>query len=583
MTNKPFGKRLSALHTPSAQGGSSPSDNEGWLARLALSRSLSLSEKLSPEVLLEMGHSAEAWAELALEELTIARHFNKRLASEPSTALLSLKTTVCELLKAEEALFLWLDETSATYRCLNDELIPAGNLTQDVAPRELTHLADHFLQELLGTPHLMHSYLMADDQLLGLVVVGRQAKAKPFTPAEQVRLELISPYLSTQLLVLQTLKASYEQPFVQQVVLHMSEYLITTAQKEVMLSGILEQLCHHLEFQVGQYVTLEPQTGEGQVLCEFRQIGKHGSLRQAGKHPHRLIKDFASLVSLFRSGAWSGHYLHLKTPYLGDKPLAQLFGVAGIQSALVLPVFSGGNTEQGDLCGAFCLLRTQTGSYLPKTSFEIATQTTRLMGKALGRTLVLEKALALATSDELTGLMNRRGFYERFELELERCRRSGAPMALAMLDVDHFKTLNDTYGHLAGDVVLKALGELLLQNVRKTDAVCRYGGEEFVLLLPGTSQGAALELLERMREHVAGMVIPSPAEQIPLGITISAGLTMVNLTLEGDSEPTPLADWKSEDWSLCMGRAISQADDALYRAKHHGRNQVCLLPEEFLD
>ncbi|MEW6729224.1 MAG: diguanylate cyclase [Pseudomonadota bacterium] len=171
------------------------------------------------------------------------------------------------------------------------------------------------------------------------------------------------------------------------------------------------------------------------------------------------------------------------------------------------------------------------------------------------RKRLLETLRHQATHDELTGLINRRHLFELGEREHARIRRGqAAPAALVMLDVDHFKRINDTYGHLAGDEILRHLGRQLMDTLRKADIAARYGGEEFVILLPATSQDEALRLAARLREEVAGSTVFSDGQ--PLHYTLSLGLTALT----------------AQDASLDV--AIARADEALYRAKMGGRNRI---------
>jgi diguanylate cyclase (GGDEF)-like protein/PAS domain S-box-containing protein len=171
------------------------------------------------------------------------------------------------------------------------------------------------------------------------------------------------------------------------------------------------------------------------------------------------------------------------------------------------------------------------------------------------RKQLLEALRHQATHDELTGLVNRRHLFELAKREHARIRRGhAAPAALIMLDVDHFKRINDTYGHLAGDEILRHLGRQLMASLRTADIAARYGGEEFVILLPDTDLDAALHLAARLREEVAGSTVFS--DGVPLHYTLSLGLT--NLT--------------PQDASLDV--AIARADEALYRAKMNGRNRI---------
>ena len=161
----------------------------------------------------------------------------------------------------------------------------------------------------------------------------------------------------------------------------------------------------------------------------------------------------------------------------------------------------------------------------------------------------------LATTDPLTGVYNRRTFKELAEPNLSRSRRAHAPVSLLMLDLDHFKRINDTYGHLAGDDVLKAFATLVRNCLRKEDLLARYGGEEFVVLLPGSSQDAAAALAERIREQVAAL--PMEANGHRARVTVSIG----SASEKGDTLPS-------------LEAMLGRADEALYQAKREGRNRV---------
>lgn len=162
----------------------------------------------------------------------------------------------------------------------------------------------------------------------------------------------------------------------------------------------------------------------------------------------------------------------------------------------------------------------------------------------------------LATTDPLTGLHNRRSFMDIAERELSRAKRHNSPLAIMMLDLDHFKTINDTHGHLVGDSVIHAFGMLCQQSTRAFDTVGRIGGEEFVVLLPESSLEQALAVAERLRQATERMRL-SLEHGLPLQFTVSIGVAVT-------SGSTPNVD-----------TLLSQADGALYEAKRAGRNRVC--------
>ncbi len=171
----------------------------------------------------------------------------------------------------------------------------------------------------------------------------------------------------------------------------------------------------------------------------------------------------------------------------------------------------------------------------------------------------LEVQRQKALQDPLTGLPNRAAWNERLEIELARQQRYGGDLLLAVIDIDHFKRINDGFGHLAGDKVLKIIAGELHRRLRKTDFIARFGGEEFVLLLPGTAVDGGEQLMESLR--VAIEACPFHFKGEPVSITLSAGLTAL---LSG--EPSDVA--------------FQRADDALYRAKQQGRNRIELsLPK----
>jgi diguanylate cyclase (GGDEF)-like protein len=155
----------------------------------------------------------------------------------------------------------------------------------------------------------------------------------------------------------------------------------------------------------------------------------------------------------------------------------------------------------------------------------------------------------MVTTDGLTGVRNRRSFEELLPRAASFTARQGLPLSLVMLDVDQFKSFNDTFGHPAGDGVLRTVGRLLRQNCRDHDEVARYGGEEFVVLLPGADTPGSVRMAERLRRAVAEFNWPLQPVTISLGIATSRR-----------------AD--------CVHTLVEQADQALYRSKQLGRNRV---------
>lgn len=169
----------------------------------------------------------------------------------------------------------------------------------------------------------------------------------------------------------------------------------------------------------------------------------------------------------------------------------------------------------------------------------------------------LQFALENAAHDALTGLFNRRYFERRLREESAHARRHKRPFSIVLLDIDHFKLVNDTYGHEDGDRVLRHLAEVTQAQLREDDIACRYGGEEFVLLLRGTSGQAARVVANRLRAALAGKPITMGAADEPRHVTFSAGVAAAD-----------------ERNAFAVDDIVGRADAALYRAKRAGRNRV---------
>ncbi len=188
--------------------------------------------------------------------------------------------------------------------------------------------------------------------------------------------------------------------------------------------------------------------------------------------------------------------------------------------------------------------------------------TTALENEIAERQLIQARLQALATTDDLTGLYNRRQFLAIAEQELERARRYKLPLALVMIDADHFKVINDRFGHHAGDLALQTLASVGRQLLREVDTLARIGGEEFALLLPQTGYPEALAAAERFRQAIEDAVVESDSG--PVRFTISLGVASLDV-----------------DRVQRIEQLMQLADAALYRAKENGRNRVeaAMLPD----
>jgi diguanylate cyclase (GGDEF)-like protein/PAS domain S-box-containing protein len=215
---------------------------------------------------------------------------------------------------------------------------------------------------------------------------------------------------------------------------------------------------------------------------------------------------------------------------------------------------------QGETLGVLCLLGVERkGEHI--LNQQLAVTVGEAIKLALSNIKLREKLREQATHDPLTGLYNRRYMEDVLARELYRARRQNSPLCVAMLDVDHLKHFNDTFGHGAGDALLRELGRILRENMRMSDIVCRYGGDEFVLILPDSSLADTHQRVQQILALVKELRILH-GEQLLESLTLSAGVSTTN---EG----------------CFTGREILHAaDEALYTAKQAGRDRVMTNPTE---
>jgi diguanylate cyclase (GGDEF)-like protein len=230
-----------------------------------------------------------------------------------------------------------------------------------------------------------------------------------------------------------------------------------------------------------------------------------------------------------------------KTPVFGTTSLR------GLGALKVVPLKAGATA-----LGALVLGARQRGAFPREVVLQLEVVAMQA-GQSIERARLFDRTERLATTDGLTGLLNHRTFQERLDAQLAQAQRYGKRLSLLLCDVDHFKSVNDTYGHPVGDQVLRGVARTLQREARNTDVVARYGGEEFAIVMPETDTAGALVIAERIRERVASMVFETP--QGPLKVTISLGVA----TFPDDGK--------------AKAELVERSDGCLYHAKRHGRNR----------
>lgn len=324
------------------------------------------------------------------------------------------------------------------------------------------------------------------------------------------------------------------------VLMEVSHRVAETSRLDETLEKILENSVKHLNASAGSIVITSPIMSNSvlnQGLSEktIPELQNHCPLNNRTKW-HQCIMQKDITIQINRNNNDLAHYC---------APLEE----AGYQIILSTPL-----RDQNATLGYLHLYRLEHNSFTPAEIQFLETLIQQSIA-AIKKANLFEEIQHLSITDSLTQLYNRRHFYTLGKHELERAQRYKTHLSALMIDADHFKRINDDYGHIKGDQILQALARHLRNSTREVDVLCRYGGEEFAILLPDTEKKAAGELAERLRRRVENKITLTPLNNHRT-LTISIGVTSL-----GEDTPT-------------LEALLDKADAALYEAKRAGRNTV---------
>ena len=311
--------------------------------------------------------------------------------------------------------------------------------------------------------------------------------------------------------------------------------LLAVGSMEALLDSLLSNSLRHFRLDAAELCLFDPERILRELLSDELQ-------HSAGLH--WFEKDDA-LRSLYPAS----YSVRLISSLPGG-----LFAGRPVRSAALLPLVRHGTLVGSLHFGAFAAQR-----FSADKSTDFINHLASVVAVCLENCANQERLHRLSMIDMLTRVENRRSFHLSIDREIARAVRQCEPLTVMMGDLDHFKRINDTHGHQVGDRVLHAVAQEIAAMLRKTDHVCRYGGEEFALILPNCDQGLGVEIAQRLRARIAGMRIASDSG-IMVPTSISVGVTCWARPVDG-------ANKVSE-------RLIKSADDAVYRAKAAGRNRV---------
>ncbi len=316
---------------------------------------------------------------------------------------------------------------------------------------------------------------------------------------------------------------------------------------------LARRLARALRLSHASVVIAKPGATTGVVATAFEQPHLHDLEIELEKYPEVISALNGRIPVLIPDLKYCPLYAPLRAKWAAEGTLVM------VRSVMALPF-----PLDGENVGVFLLRRTLETPTFDTSDVEFASTVVKSAVAAIQRAHALEttradnhRLEALSQTDPLTQLVNRRALTVRLVTEMERVRRYNAPLAMLLLDLDHFKLINDTYGHPVGDDVLSAVATVLQRAVRAVDTVARYGGEEFVIILPETGVHGAVTFAERLRDKLASTRFPIAAGQ-DIHVTGSIGVA---------TYPSPQIE--------SVDDLFRAADAALYRAKGSGRNLVC--------
>jgi diguanylate cyclase (GGDEF)-like protein len=343
-------------------------------------------------------------------------------------------------------------------------------------------------------------------------------------------------------------------------VVHNEEKMRRTEQRELRMlqAEDLETLLH--ELLEGLRASYEMQQ-VSVVLCDPDHDMRH--LLLAAGTP---AEKFDGLIMVESLSGMAPQYVALRQPWLGAYAACdhQLIfpRSSGLASVAMIPLM-----HRNALIGSINLGSNDAERFTRHHAADFLARLGVIASYCIDNTVNRARLLRSGFTDVLTGWNNRRYLHVRLKEELARARRDGSHLVCLMLDVDHFKRVNDTWGHAAGDAVLQELAQRIDAQVRASDVAARYGGEEFVILLPSTDTASGVRIAERIRQAVAVAPYALPGDE---AATITASIGIAGVTPESGAE----------DLKTIGDALIARADVALYRAKSDGRNRVSVDESE---
>lgn len=399
------------------------------------------------------------------------------------------------------------------------------------------YTTDEKIRSLVAVPVLREK----SQEVEGMLIVDSKAEGF-FSPEDEKIIWLSARQAMKEIETAETRQRELSEARVSHALYKVSEILNASLNIEEVLDATMDCISKIVEADFTALALYDEQTGVSTIL---RAVGVERREEIEGK----TFRAEESLVGWVTSPERYLFYPDFRTRKI-QKPIfgKNISAVKNIGTFFCYPLVSG-----SEFLGSLTLTFEEDHA-LPEYERNALTTLARMAATSISNAYLHDRVARMATTDGLTGLYNHRYFQERLAERIEEARRHPTRHSLVLVDIDHFKKVNDTYGHPVGDEVLKRLAILLKESVRTIDLAARYGGEEFVLLLANTDRKGALQLAERVRKEAKKLKFET--DDAEFSITLSMGVA----TFPDDARTKE---------SL-----IENADEALYYAKEHGRNKV---------
>jgi len=380
--------------------------------------------------------------------------------------------------------------------------------------------------------------LMVGERLIGVINV-ESAKLNAFTQEDENLLMIMASQLANGIERLRA-EESLRQRAEDLAALQATVLEITTPHDlPDVLQTIVEQAAQLLNATSGGLYLCDPERQEVRCVVSYNTPRDYiGTILKYGQGAAGTVAQTEKPLTIDDYRTWGGR----SGAFEKEQPFSAVLSV---------PMF-----WHGQVTGVIHVLHNVETRRFTGSDLELLSLFANHAASATENARLFAEVQNLAITDPLTGLYNRRGLFEMGRIEFARTRRFGRPFACMMLDIDRFKRVNDMYSHPIGDQVLQALAKHCQSSVREIDLIGRYGGEEFIFLMPETNLEVTKEIAERLRRTIANMLIPTDKGE--LSVTVSLGVAMY------------------DENTLDLETMIARSDQAMYVAKHKGRNRIAV-------